>query len=130
MHRTPYKREGPRESPSCRLAAVGDLMLSGDGARRHRPDLGPIGMPDEVGPILRSGDLVFGSLETPLCGPRVECALFRRHTAMAPVLWLVVHLRKGLWRELESNLPRARPEHVGMLARFAAKKLESLWRRH
>jgi len=86
MDRTLYRREGPREGPACRLAAVGDLMLSGDVARRHRPDLGPVGMFDEVAPILRSGDIVFGNLETPLCSPQVERALFRGHPAMAPAL--------------------------------------------
>lgn len=86
MHRTLYRREGPREGTSCRLVAVGDLMLSGEVARRHRPDLGPIGAFDDVAPVLRSGDIVFGNLETPLCSPRVERALFRGHPAMAPAL--------------------------------------------
>ncbi len=86
MHRTLYRREGPREGPSCRLAAAGDLMLSGEVARRHRPDLGPIVMFDEAAPILRSGDIVFGNLETPLCSPPVERTMFRGHPAMAPVL--------------------------------------------
>jgi poly-gamma-glutamate capsule biosynthesis protein CapA/YwtB (metallophosphatase superfamily) len=86
MHRTLYRREGPREGPACRLAAVGDLMLSGEVARRHRPDLGPVGMFDEVAPTLRSGDIVFGNLETPLCSPGVERVMFRGDPAMAPVL--------------------------------------------
>ena len=86
MHRTLYRRDGPREGPACRLAAVGDLMLSGDVARRHRPELGPVDLFDEIAPTLRSGDIVFGNLETPLCSPGVERVLFRGHPAMAPVL--------------------------------------------
>ncbi len=86
MHRTLYRREGPREGTSCRLVAVGDLMLSGEVSRRHRPELGPIGAFDEVAPILRSGDIVFGNLETPLCDPRTEETMFRGHPAMATVL--------------------------------------------
>jgi poly-gamma-glutamate capsule biosynthesis protein CapA/YwtB (metallophosphatase superfamily) len=43
--------------------------------------------------------------------------------------WLMVHLRKGDWRELGTNIGRMRPHHLGMLARYAATKLESLWKR-
>jgi len=86
MHRTLHRRDGPRDGPSCRLVAVGDMMLSGEVAKRHRPDLGPIDVFTEVAPILRSGDIVFGNLETPLCNPRVKRTLFRGHPAMAPVL--------------------------------------------
>jgi poly-gamma-glutamate synthesis protein (capsule biosynthesis protein) len=43
--------------------------------------------------------------------------------------WLLFHLKKGNWRELGSSLRRARPEHLGMLARYATRRLETLWKR-
>ncbi len=61
-------------------------MLSGEVARRHRPELGPIDAFDDVAPIMRSGDIVFGNLETPLCDPGTKDTMFRGHPAMAAVL--------------------------------------------
>ncbi len=86
MHHTLYRRPDPTEGSSCRLVAVGDLMLSGEVARRHPPDRGPIHLFDDVAPILRTGDIVFGNLETPLCIPHVQRSMFRAHPAMAQSL--------------------------------------------
>ena len=86
MQHTVHRRAHPSEGPTCRLVAVGDLMLSGEVARRHRPGPGPVRMFDEVALILRSGDIVFGNLETPLCNPPVARTLFRGHPGMAPAL--------------------------------------------
>ena len=86
MQHTLYGRPGPHEGQACRMIAVGDVMLSGEVARRHRPDRGSVRMFEGVSQILRSGDIVFGNLETPLCDPPVERTLFRAHPAMAPVL--------------------------------------------
>jgi len=61
-------------------------MLSGEVSRRHRPELGPIEAFNDVAPILRSGDIVFGNLETPLCDPGAEGTMFHAHPAMAAVL--------------------------------------------
>lgn len=77
-------------------------MLSCETTRRHRPDLGPIRTIEDVAPVQRSRDIA----------------------------WLVVYFRKGNWRELRVNVLRTRPEHMGVLAGFAPKKLETLWRRH
>ena len=84
MLRTLYTRHEPPEGPSFRLVAVGDLMLSGEVARRHRPGAGPARIFDDVAPILQSGDIVFGNLETPLCDPPGERTLFQGHPGMAP----------------------------------------------
>src|SRR6267143_1972623 len=86
MQHTLYRRPVPVDGPTCRLVAVGDLMLSGEVARRHPPDRGPIDLFDGVAPFLRSGDVVFGNLETPLCDPPVGGSLFRAHPGLAPVL--------------------------------------------
>jgi poly-gamma-glutamate capsule biosynthesis protein CapA/YwtB (metallophosphatase superfamily) len=81
-----YTRPDAAAGAICRLVAVGDLMLSGDVSRRHRPDQGPVHLFDDVSPILRSGDIVFGNLETPLCDPPVERTMFRAHPAFARTL--------------------------------------------
>ena len=77
-------------------------MLSGEMTRRHGPDLGPVRTIEDVAPVQRSRDIA----------------------------WLMVHLRKGNWRELRTNVLRTRPEHENVLAGFAPKKLETLWKRH
>lgn len=84
------------------LVAVRHLMLSGEMTGCHRPDLGPIRTIEDVAPVQRSRDIA----------------------------WLMVHLRKRNWRELRTNVLRTRPEHVDVLAGFAQKKLETLWKRH
>jgi len=61
-------------------------MLSGEVTRRHPPDRGPVHLFDDVAPILRSGDIIFGNLETPLCVPAVERTMFRAHPAFAQTL--------------------------------------------
>ena len=43
--------------------------------------------------------------------------------------WLMLRVRQGQWRMLAESLRRFRPEHVGMMGRFAAGKLEGLWKR-
>lgn len=43
-------------------------------------------------------------------------------------LW--VKVRKGRWGELARNVLRVRPEHIGMIGRFGARKLGALLRRH
>ena len=65
------------------MVAVGDLMLSGDVSRLHPPETGPVNLFDEVAPVLRTGDIVFGNLETPLCTPTSSRTLFRAHPALA-----------------------------------------------
>ncbi len=43
--------------------------------------------------------------------------------------WLVVHLRRGNWKELFGNVGRARPEHLVMLGRYLVGRLGGWWRR-
>src|SRR6266850_2314701 len=86
MQATLYSRPDPAAGATCRLVAVGDLMLSGDVSRRHPPDRGPVHLFDDVAPILRSGDIVFGNLETPLCDPPVKRTMFRAPPAFAQTL--------------------------------------------
>jgi poly-gamma-glutamate synthesis protein (capsule biosynthesis protein) len=44
--------------------------------------------------------------------------------------WVSMRARKRQWRELARGMLRFRPEHVGMLGRFALRRLEELWKRH
>ena len=86
MHHIFYKRTDAPEGSPVRLAAVGDLMLSGEVARRHPPGHLSVDMFDGVAPILRSADIAFGNLETPMCTQAVRRKLFRADPAMAPIL--------------------------------------------
>ncbi len=43
--------------------------------------------------------------------------------------WLLNQLKRGRWGELARSVLRARPEHVGMLGRYATQKLRALWRK-
>ena len=86
MQRTLYTRPDPAAGATCRLVAIGDMMLSGEVTRRHPPERGTVHVFDDVAPILRSGDIVFGNLETPLCDPPVERTMFRAHPAYARTL--------------------------------------------
>ena len=65
MQHTVHRRAHPSEGPTCRLVAVGDLMLSGEVARRHRPGPGLVRMFDEVAPILPAGTII-SSAQLPL----------------------------------------------------------------
>jgi len=86
VQHTLYTRPDPAAGATCRLVAVGDLMLSGEVTRRHPPERGLVHLFDDVAPILRSGDIVFGNLETPLCDPPLEREMFRAHPALAQTL--------------------------------------------
>ncbi len=88
MQRTLYKRAGPvpGEGAACRLVAAGDIMLSGEVGRRHPPGTGAAALFGDLVPVLRSGDIVFGNLETPLCDGRSPGDLFRGDPCMAGVL--------------------------------------------
>src|SRR5882724_1453678 len=82
-----YRRPGSTQGASCRLIAVGDIMLSGEVGRRYPPDVADESdLFGDVLPVLRSGHVVFGNLETPLCDAPRERDLFRGHPAMAGVL--------------------------------------------
>jgi poly-gamma-glutamate synthesis protein (capsule biosynthesis protein) len=83
VERLLYRRPGAPAGASCRLVAVGDLMLSGGVRRRYPGAAGADEAFAAVAPILRSGDIVFGNLETPLCAPRPGRELFRGDPAMA-----------------------------------------------
>ena len=81
-----YRRSEPRQGPTCRLIAVGDIMLSGEVGRRHPPGCGASRLFGDVVPLLRSGDIAFGNLETSLCDGPPERQLFRGAPAMAVTL--------------------------------------------
>ena len=85
MQQTIYRRDGAREGPACRLVAVGDLMLSGEVARRYPAGAGADRIFRDVAGGFGSADIVFGNLETPLCDPP-EPGLFRGDPALAPLL--------------------------------------------
>jgi len=86
MERLLYDRPARQPGPSCRLVAVGDIMLSGAVARRYPNGAGAGRIFAEVGPILKSGDIVFGNLETPLCSPPGDRKLFSAEPGMSEAL--------------------------------------------
>jgi poly-gamma-glutamate synthesis protein (capsule biosynthesis protein) len=61
-------------------------MLSGEVGRRHPPGTGAATLFGDLMPLLRSGDIVFGNLETPLCDGRSTENLFRGDPRMAETL--------------------------------------------
>jgi hypothetical protein len=70
-----------------------------------------------------AGDIRSGAFRAGFASQRAEL-----HTENI-FAWLWLRVRQGQWRMLGQSLLRFRPEHVGMLGRFAAGKLEALWRR-
>jgi len=66
--------------------AVGDLMLSGAVEKRFPGGAGADALFAGVREALRSGDVVFGNLETPLCAPAPDRPLFRGDPAMAAAI--------------------------------------------
>jgi poly-gamma-glutamate capsule biosynthesis protein CapA/YwtB (metallophosphatase superfamily) len=86
MERLLYERSERYPGPACRLVAVGDIMLSGAVAQRYPNGVGAQRIFAEVVSILKSGDIVFGNLETPLCSPPSDRRLFSADPGMAEVL--------------------------------------------
>src|SRR5713101_345136 len=86
MDTTIYRRSQPPRGPVCRLIAVGDIMLSGVVARHHPPGCEASRLFGEVVALLRSGDIVFGNLETPLCEGTPGHDLFRGDPRMSDTL--------------------------------------------
>jgi hypothetical protein len=76
----------PTVGPSLRLCAVGDIGLSGRvGASLSRPG-GSDRLLAEVAPLLKTVDISFGNLETPLTGDIAQGQLFSAPVAGAAML--------------------------------------------
>src|SRR6267378_7071856 len=86
MNTTLYRRSRPPQGSVCRLIAVGDIMLSGQVARHHPAGFDATRLFGDVVALLRSGDIVFGNLETPLCEGTPGRDLFRGEPRMAGTL--------------------------------------------
>ncbi len=86
MHTILYRRPEQRQGSACRVVAVGDIMLSGEVGRRHPPGTAASDLFGDVVGLLRSGDIVFGNLETPLCDGAPGRDLFRGQPGMAAIL--------------------------------------------
>lgn len=85
----------PTAGPKVRLYAVGDIGLSGRAAATAQRE-GPAALFDEVRPLLRTGDLVFGNLEYPLAAHVAARQMFAASPGAARALkdmgFTVLHL--------------------------------------
>jgi len=78
-------RERPMEDQLCRLLAVGDIGFSGRVGKTAETE-GYDTILQEVAPLLRTGDIVFGNLEFPLTGALYPNAMFAAHPQTANAL--------------------------------------------
>lgn len=77
--------ERPARGPVVRLIAVGDVGLSGR-VQRTAERLGYAALWEEIAPLLRTADGVFGNLETPLVPPQLRPGLFAADPQAAAAL--------------------------------------------
>ena len=78
-------KTGKPSGPTVRLYAVGDICLSGRVAQATRR-YGYSALFESIAPFLRTGDIVFGNLESPLVDSPAPGQMFAGDPAIAPAL--------------------------------------------